>query len=235
MGSWNAICMISKLPIYCGTNVVGFILQPSKYPHNFNGPVYTTDEYSVLPLPVHGQYNDYGAMENIIETSTTKLITRLIGKGNIEECMKHAERDKETNRPGEYRLAMVRKDIFDHMVINSNHVDKTNQLVNHLKKITEPLERLTTMRYHINEGESYSMVHWPEIRRLIHASADESAISDTFLTHYLNQMLIVCGTHWHPPMSGGQSEDWHGLYELHGKIQSIISHEIIEQELLDSQ
>ncbi len=238
MGCWNATCMVSRLPITCGTEVVGFILEPRNREPQFNGPIYPTDEYSVLPLPVYGCYNDYGAMENISDTQSTKIITELIGKGDIKSCIKHAERDEETNSPSKYRLAMIRRDVFDYMTSNLNLKNKIEKAVsecNALKSDYEDPDKLklmtTSLVIETVLGREVSYVHRSDILKHLF-QANRTVIADVIFIKHFTYMLRECRMSWHPPISGSQDTNWDDMLRMYAKFQSIVTNEMVERELL---
>lgn len=61
MGSWNATCAITNLPIFYGEEVYVFLLQAKPIP---TSKCYPDFLYGVLPIHFKGTYNDYGAVEN---------------------------------------------------------------------------------------------------------------------------------------------------------------------------
>lgn len=64
MGCWNETCLVSNLPITVGDEVAMILLVPS---HSFiNGCGYrNNDFFKPCCLPIFGEYNDYGSVENI--------------------------------------------------------------------------------------------------------------------------------------------------------------------------
>ncbi|MEK6829724.1 MAG: hypothetical protein AABY15_06410 [Nanoarchaeota archaeon] len=101
MGSFNVACSISNISINCGTKIAFIPLLPSemnetignKY-NKFNlKPGYVFLEpsanwvsneggyqfYKPFSLPIFGEYNDYGGIENIEENITSKAITEYFG------------------------------------------------------------------------------------------------------------------------------------------------------------
>ena len=76
MGSWNGTCMISNLPIMSGDKIKLVLLQPRFSSKKFvcSGYCYSTGLMTPLFLPIEGEYNDYGMIENIVEDWNFKLI-----------------------------------------------------------------------------------------------------------------------------------------------------------------
>lgn len=99
MGCWNGTCAVSNLPITQGTKVRGFILVPNEYSDEKlplgSGICYSTDLFTPLSIAIRGEYNDYGAMENIIKDSNTDLILKYINQKIKDGKLKLTERDDE--------------------------------------------------------------------------------------------------------------------------------------------
>lgn len=67
MGSWSVYCSISRITITAGDDVVLIPLR-----NNTSHIGY--DEYIPATLPIFGEYDDYGGIENIIKDENTKLL-----------------------------------------------------------------------------------------------------------------------------------------------------------------
>lgn len=63
MGCWNKTCGLTQLPIYAGDKVITFIIIEAPYAENLTSPCYENSFWNVIPLPIYGEYNDYGWME----------------------------------------------------------------------------------------------------------------------------------------------------------------------------
>ena len=71
MGCWNATCNVTNLPICVGEKVVLIPLAKVKDDCDFNA-CYPTDVFVPFALPLIGEYDDYGAIENIQTTDENK-------------------------------------------------------------------------------------------------------------------------------------------------------------------
>ena len=71
MGCWNATCNVTNLPIYVGEKVVLIPLAKVKDDCDFNA-CYPTDVFVPFALPLIGEYDDYGAIENVQTTDENK-------------------------------------------------------------------------------------------------------------------------------------------------------------------
>lgn len=70
MGSWNGTCGISKMPIRYGDRVKLVLLKPTEHYKSVStgsGFCNASDMYTPICLPITGEYNDYGCIENIDE------------------------------------------------------------------------------------------------------------------------------------------------------------------------
>lgn len=68
MGSWNGTCGVSKMSIRYGDRVKLILLKPTEHYRNIStgsGFCNVSDMYTPICLPITGEYNDYGCIENI--------------------------------------------------------------------------------------------------------------------------------------------------------------------------
>ena len=78
MGCFNLQGFYSNLPITCGAKTVALLCVKSKK-SDYEAPIYATDYMEVIALPIFGEYNDYGTIENIVPSETTRLIEEKSG------------------------------------------------------------------------------------------------------------------------------------------------------------
>lgn len=64
MGCWLETDMMSGLPISYGEPCVGFLITPDQL--NTGSVWYPTIKYKPVTPPIHGNYNDYGCLEDIL-------------------------------------------------------------------------------------------------------------------------------------------------------------------------
>lgn len=126
MGCWNATCGLSNLPIQAGDDVLLFVLAESnesrrnQYGGGFSCP---NGRYKPVGLPVHGQYNDYGGIENItknghrmFEFLTTDRMFKYTPHGDKDITPENSEEllnDVIERGHSTYSTMLVRKDILD--------------------------------------------------------------------------------------------------------------------------
>lgn len=72
MGSWSVYCSISKIAITAGQKCVLIPLKKAKYNNSYL-------PYLPFTLPIFGEYDDYGGIENIEEDENTKLLEEHFG------------------------------------------------------------------------------------------------------------------------------------------------------------
>lgn len=78
MGCFNLQGFYSNLPITCGAKTVALLCAKYKK-SDYEAPIYATDYMEVIALPIFGEYNDYGTIENIVPSETTRLIEEKSG------------------------------------------------------------------------------------------------------------------------------------------------------------
>lgn len=77
MGSFNKIGFISGLPITAGDPTVLVFMKKSPYSDEaLGGVVYSTDWFIPAFLPIFGDYDDYGKIENVVKNSATEFIEK---------------------------------------------------------------------------------------------------------------------------------------------------------------
>lgn len=128
MGSWSVNCGISNITITAGTECV---LLPLKT--NESGEGYLP--YLPATLPIFGEYDDYGGIENIVEDDNTKLIENHFGitisefceflvDGKFtydrEEASEIAERVLNINEIEDMRFMWIDRKVYDFM---STYID----------------------------------------------------------------------------------------------------------------
>jgi len=61
MGCWNKTCALTNLPIYSGDRVITFAIVES--PISDNSHCYNNYAWELVPVPLYGEYDDYGWMD----------------------------------------------------------------------------------------------------------------------------------------------------------------------------
>lgn len=75
MGCWNETCGITQMPIHVGDPVVlVFLTKVDRHKENHGGFCYANSIWTPKFLPVRGEYDDYGGVENIQENWNTAYI-----------------------------------------------------------------------------------------------------------------------------------------------------------------
>lgn len=81
MGCFNKIGFISGLPISAGDDTVLIFMLKNKHAEDMRGGVvYSTDWFQPAFLPVYGKYDDYGKIEDIVESTATKYLEMFFGQ-----------------------------------------------------------------------------------------------------------------------------------------------------------
>lgn len=92
MGSFNATCIISNLPIEAGTPVRFLALTASKYHSDGNDHIcYVAGRWQLRCPPLRAQYNDYGSIEHIKK----RLCNRVFFESLSRECVEKGVGDNQ--------------------------------------------------------------------------------------------------------------------------------------------
>lgn len=90
MGDYNVCCSISKISIDAGTKIVYIPLEVSDYANKIgdgnNILIYRHCFYSPVTLPVFGEYDSYGGVENIEKDYNTEVIEKYF-KAKVEDII----------------------------------------------------------------------------------------------------------------------------------------------------
>lgn len=96
MGCWNGTCGLTQLPINCGNKVIVFPLKQTSYEDlsSVGGALYySNDIFTPISIPVIGEYNDYGALENIEDGEKVyEYFVSLIDDGKLTMDLKETAR-----------------------------------------------------------------------------------------------------------------------------------------------
>jgi len=71
MGCWNETCMLTHLPILVGERTVAVLIAQQHATHNSN--CYPDGVFQPISLPITGDYDDYGGLENIERNAAVLL------------------------------------------------------------------------------------------------------------------------------------------------------------------
>ncbi len=130
MGSWSVSCGISNIAITSGHSCV---LLPIKENRNNE-----TEGYCPATLPIFGEYNDYGGIENIEENANTKLIEEHFGITISEFCeflvdgkftydrseAKDIQARLTNNEVEQWRFMWIDRKVYDFMIVNQDKYHK---------------------------------------------------------------------------------------------------------------
>jgi len=156
MGSWNATCGISHLPIFHGEKIRLFILLPNSLEtliHSPNSICNVGDIYSIIGMPIQAEYNDYGTVENIVEDFNTDFIHKTLKHRALMPCDKPFNVDDEVSYKSEGWLKVVSVDCENVTVVESMGHNREEFIV----KSTE-LKHCTKEDYYNDPGDIENMI-----------------------------------------------------------------------------
>ena len=162
MGCFNTTGFISQLPIKYRDKVVCFIAT-STMGDNMSAPIgmfYPSSLVAPYFLPIYGEYNDYGYLENIEENQITQMICNYAEETNLETLLKNISIGKHVKLPnkysvmedsfsiGEFTLLFEHRDVYDEITKSetylSNKFNSMYQTVDWFVDFTERLKEYTT-------------------------------------------------------------------------------------------
>jgi hypothetical protein len=109
MGCFNQTAFLSNLPITSGQDTVLIFLLPKATGH----AVYSTDNFTPLLLPVYGEYDEYGKIENVVRDFNVECIERYFGMP-IDDLIEYVDdRMVGRHRPEEEDQALASATPFD--------------------------------------------------------------------------------------------------------------------------
>lgn len=85
MGSFNATCIVSNLPIEAGTPVRFLALTRSRYNEGNEHICYVGGRWQLRGAPIKAEYNDYGTIENWEDSVTTRLFFKSLDSDAVEK------------------------------------------------------------------------------------------------------------------------------------------------------
>lgn len=154
MGSFNVACSVSNISIGPGEEIAFFPLEENPYRYHIGDKnhflIHSNCFYNPVCLPIFGEYDDYGGVENIIRNDNILVIESFF-KTKIEDIINHPqENDIKPISSGMF----VHRGIFDAMINNPLDEWGKNYLVNMLEKLTDfkkDLEKSLETQNHLLE------------------------------------------------------------------------------------
>ncbi len=141
MGSFNKIGFISGLPILSGDEIVLIFMKSSLYrDERLGGVVYSTDLFSPALLPIFGEYDDYGRIENVKNTSAVTYIESLFNNKPIIDIVQEIDdaacRSGKRDEYKDYNFGLEHKRVFDFLANNKRNAYTEDEVPSYwLKKM----------------------------------------------------------------------------------------------------
>jgi len=129
MGSFNVSCGVSMMSIDEGDRCVLIPLTKTKYSDSISeGAYYISNDgpigrFHPITLPIFGEYNSYGMLENIEEDSNTKAIEKFYGCPIVDfvqhMCSHHHSDIKDNDKVPKNPFGMfVKREVYDEFTKN---------------------------------------------------------------------------------------------------------------------
>lgn len=181
MGSFGKVGFISSLPISQGDETTLIFLKPNEYTLEKKGGVtYSTDWYEPVFLPIFGQYDDYGKIEDIKKTDSVKFIEDFFGLP-IEKIVEDIDNSSVGRHESEKIKSPKNEDLYKQLTFGLEHTS-----------VFEKMAGRTVIAY----TENYISEYW--LRKLgfkLIESDDKDNDKKTF-THIDIPGYKYVGAHW---------------------------------------
>jgi hypothetical protein len=233
MGSYNVSCSISRISINAGTKIAYIPLERNKYPYEIgdgnDNLIYKHCFYNPATLPIFGQYDDYGGVENIQRDQNVSAIENYFDK-KIEDIIGIDGKEKSISSG-----MFIHYEIYKHLItsiINDDGKRKGFGVVDR-KELSQELKN-----YRSSLGKN-----------IVKSKENTSEMQELLKNRELNEFI---DNEWNTPIkraieSYKESADkfWNGLfvksslfqfrdYDVFNKIyQSEILAERLKEELID--
>jgi hypothetical protein len=171
MGCFNTTGFISQLPIRYRDKVVCFIAT-STMGINMSAPIgmyYPGSLVTPYFLPIYGEYNDYGSLEDIEENQITQMICKYAEETDLETLLENISRGEHVKLPnkynimadsysiGEFTLLFEHRDVYDEITKSETYLsDKFNNMfrvvdwyVDFTKKLKEYTDYVPALPFNI--------------------------------------------------------------------------------------
>jgi len=143
MGCFNVSCVMSGISMYCDKAVLIPLIQ-AEYPKDITDltGAYTVSNdgeqifYEVMTLPIYGELNSYGALEDFERNSNTKILEKYFGRTieEIADMSSNAWREDTKDNEGEIKLpkvgSFVKRSIYDAFGSVENSFDESGDMMN---------------------------------------------------------------------------------------------------------
>lgn len=243
MGSWNGTCGISKMPIQYGDRVKLVLLKPTKHYKSIStgsGFCDASDMYTPICLPITGEYNDYGCIENIderpelfdliikalripdrtdiediitgISNNELEDISYMLVHESVYNIMIDINKEMPHRYDNDYTTEMHRNDSVDVLI---NYTMRYKKTLNDISRgICKPLE--VDIEYYNND-------HYYRILPIVIRTLNDSDVLKTIKKDIVDFMIfneaITDARMFWSPQSGGGSQDLTYEYQIEiGKL-----------------
>ena len=227
MGCWNETCGLTQLSITEGTPVKYFILvaQEIKDPQ---ATCYSTDWFSPITLPLTGNYNDYGSIEDIKEDLSFDLNRAIL------DCNSLPLDAIESGDLKPYSHVMVIESIYNEMtnwILSEKYVFYEETLREFLEekiKLAQPEENYLILRDTLPKNYKLGKFRGITLANVLKYldESKEDYLKFVAYNHLLEQMRRL----W-MPQTGRGSQDSNYLTQI--KLNTLVNEYALEKENTD--
>jgi len=257
LGNFNAACSISSISIGGGDSVVYIPLEISKYPYKIsdgnNFLIYSHCFYSPVTLPIFGDYDDYGRVENIKRDTNVDIIEAHFDE-KIEDICGMNKHDIKPISSGMF----IHREIFDILVEKCSQIDEwgkkdsesgKNYLSNQFDKFMEHIRQAKDMekKYKIyskarsNRGweiwltqeahNVFNFRHYYKFRKIYFPLIENGKFKEELIQFILFESgMFAVNRFYFPAMNGYQCGNHFASKLLYRKAASIVAEYVKERK-----
>lgn len=199
MTFWNPICMLTRLPILKGEEVVLFVLRPNFTTPDIFGSYFPNEIFSPLCTPVYCSYNGYDFVDNIESLSSQLFLCyfnvssdnkefefpNTESKYKCDSLLKYFIEDRSTH---DFIFVVIKKSIYDKVI------DMSRKIEHRSKK--EDTDTNTSIYEHISKLFNDIVI---ELEDLHTAKGKKSLLrltyQDVISSHRINYYISDFGLH----------------------------------------
>ena len=243
MGCFNKIGFVSSLPILMNDEcVLIFMKETNGYKSDkIGGTTYPTDLFIPMFLPVFGNYDDYGRIEYVKETNSTKFIEEFFGMP-IDDVIRDVDdnavgRGKKKESPKNNEIfqkltfGLEHKSVYDKMVSEFKHDKLTPSILQEIKRSGREL-KMNGAGFSDDDflgkylAKEQGIEYVDPINKFIEYVGEDSILS----MYAFATSMHVLNSKYFPSNYGSQSQDFALHYKLLTLYRNIVVNKLSDYE-----
>lgn len=225
MGCWNGTCGVSQLPIHCGDKVKLILLKKSVYIEDSvkgGGFCYSNGLFEPYYLPISGEYNDYGTIENIVDQEDKHFnnLSKIIDPDVIFENFEKLIEDISRGEYADLSFVLIHEDLYYKTIALGNKTiygygEDKSDIRNFMEPIFKNFLNYDPTRFNSDSVHTRNLPFL--IRRNVYSTSFNQPNLKELLDFYIFQNTLEGGRKfWSPQGSAGSQDTDYSLAILLG-------------------